>query len=503
MKTTKLGVLETFAVGTQHTGVTLEEGEKVSILRDPANPEFTTAIRVVAARDRTAGFLPRRTSDWLAPLMDRGWVVLEAHVAAEPERLSARLKLTVRLTPKGRHILEVPEEPRTPAEELHAEVVAHWPPRKAVDREILSELRDRVETGIVGAVLPETRLLLETRPAPSRSRGKTRRSTTPGDPVATARRLLGGAEIGEPVTSGNLALYPVMLPEQPGPEVVPFDVARARGEVEITEVDRGGTVNELRVTNTGKTPVLLPQGLVVVGGKQDRMIAVGVVVLPGEKRTVPVNCVEAGRWSWEAGHMESRRMATPSMRRHTGAARAERVAACQRMVWDEVQELQCAMGAFSSTEALDEVYEQVDLADARQLLGTLPGGACGFVAAAGPEILGCDLFGSPELLAPVRDRLVEAWALESRTREADGSDHPLPEEIGRLLDEAAAAARPSGEDMGPGADRVLVEGPGLRGSLLLHGESLLHGSLFPADGCCAAPRPPPDPPAPGPARQKL
>ena len=481
MKTKKLGTLETLAVGTQHTGVELEEGQKVTLLREPAHPDTPTAIRVVAAHDRTAGFLPRRTADWLAPLMDRGWVELKAHVAGEPDRLSAPLKVTVHLSPKGRHLLEVPEEPMTPAEELHAEVLAHWPPVKATDREMIAELRDRVELGTAGPVLPETRLLLETRPAPSRKRRSTRRARTSGDPVTTARRILETARIGEPLVSGNLALHPVTLPAAPSPEVVSFDVAHARGEVEITEVDRGGTVNALRVVNTGASPVLLPQGLVVVGGKQDRMIAVAVVVFPGERRVVPVNCVEAGRWSWETGRMRPRRVATPSLRRNPSSCRADAVGSLQGEVWEEVACLYRTMNCISSTETLDEVYEQVDLVDARELLEGLPGEACGFVATAGSRLLGCDLFGSPGLLAPVRERLVEAWALESRAFPPEDTTVPEPGELAELLGEVSDALRPSNEDMGPGAVRLLVEAPSVQGSLLLHGEVLLHGSLFPTD----------------------
>ncbi len=481
MRTRRLGTVESAAVGTEQTGVVLSEGERVQILRDSASPNSATAIRVVAAGDRTAGFLPRRVTRWLAVLMDRGWVTVKGTVTGEPKHLSVPVELTIRLTPKGAHILEVPAEDPTPAEALHGRVLEHWPPRRNAAREALERIRGKAGTGAAGPVLPETRLLLEI--AHSKQRGAAKRTTkrVAAEPVRAARRIVESARVGEPLTSGNLALFPVHMSPEAAPDIIPFDEAHAQGHVIITEVDRDGTVNELIVVNEGPSAVLLPQGLVLVGGKQDRMVAVPVLILSGQRRRVAVNCVEAGRWGWESGGMVPRRVATSSMRRRVSSVPEGTVAQHQSDVWGEVRRMKRAYRLSSVTDAMDELYEQVDLADVPELLDGIPDDASGLVATTGPRLLGCDLFGAPELMAPMAPRLVESWAVEAGMQGRVEGEAPGSEELADLLIDAASRATPSGENAGDGATRLLVKTRRLQGTILLRGETLLHMSLFPAN----------------------
>jgi hypothetical protein len=68
--------------------------------------------------------------------------------------------------------------------------------------------------------------------------------------------------------------------------------------VNVKEAREGGTVNTLYVTNSGRKPLYLMAGEVVLGGQQDRTLARDTIVPPG-KRNVPVTvfCVEHGCWS--------------------------------------------------------------------------------------------------------------------------------------------------------------------------------------------------------------
>ncbi len=69
----------------------------------------------------------------------------------------------------------------------------------------------------------------------------------------------------------------------------------AKGTVRVVET---GSVNELRIENSGDEDVFIQSGDIVKGGRQDRVLTVSFV-LPQKSGEVPVAayCVEHGRWS--------------------------------------------------------------------------------------------------------------------------------------------------------------------------------------------------------------
>ena len=69
----------------------------------------------------------------------------------------------------------------------------------------------------------------------------------------------------------------------------------AKGTVRVAET---GSVNELRIENTGDEDVYVQSGDMVKGGRQDRVLTVSFV-LPRKSGEMPVAayCVEHGRWS--------------------------------------------------------------------------------------------------------------------------------------------------------------------------------------------------------------
>jgi len=480
MRTRKIGKLNCVAVLGETGDTVLSGGMTVRIQRDPGDAAASMAVRVAGDDDRTLGYLRRSLTLWLAPLMDRGWLVVGATVTGAPEGRSLPLELDLRLTERGHQILAPVEEDPTPAEELHAEVISHWPAGNKRQRDAMEAIRERVRRGEAGPVLPETRMLLEVDPVRRRTSTKRKKGENAAAAVETVRRILEGARVEEALSSGNLALFPVRLPAEEAPDVAPFDAAHAAGHVTVTETGRGGNVNELIVANTGPSAVLLPQGLVLVGGKQDRMVAVAVLIPAGRKRRVPVNCVEAGRWSWESARMAPRRVATPSIRKSVSSVPAQHVADMQHEVWDQVACLSHRLESFSATRSMDEIYEGIKLADTGALLLQMPEDACGLVATASGRLLGCDLFGSAGLMAPMRQRLVESWAVEARMQGVGDDGSPESEEMAALLLDAVEGVRLANEKCDNGVTRLVVESPRHSGAILLRGQHLLHMSLFPA-----------------------
>ena len=72
--------------------------------------------------------------------------------------------------------------------------------------------------------------------------------------------------------------------------------------------------NVLRVENNGTLPVLLLDGEILSGAKQDRVVRSSVLVGEGSQVVVPVYCVERGRWDRSLASLKTKAHSPPSLR---------------------------------------------------------------------------------------------------------------------------------------------------------------------------------------------
>ena len=106
----------------------------------------------------------------------------------------------------------------------------------------------------------------------------------------------------------------------------------------MTELDDGAEVPELLLLNTGNLPVLLVEGEMLLGGKQNRALNLSVLCRQGMITTLAVSCVESGQWgqpkaaSRSAHHanFELRRAKTVSTISQRGAAVEDRCSRSDR-----------------------------------------------------------------------------------------------------------------------------------------------------------------------------
>ena len=82
------------------------------------------------------------------------------------------------------------------------------------------------------------------------------------------------------------------------------------------EVSENGDVPHLSVTSTCDQPILIPEGEILVGAKQNRVVNITVLVAPRSRFKLPVNCVEQGRWHYRPRHFTSEFGA--ALREHPG-----------------------------------------------------------------------------------------------------------------------------------------------------------------------------------------
>jgi hypothetical protein len=117
-------------------------------------------------------------------------------------------------------------------------------------------------------------------------------------------------------------------------------------ERKMVAVHETGDVNNLAIENLSDEEVFVQSGDIVKGGRQDRVLALDLIVPPKSgKIQIASFCVEQGRWSGrgqeEAGQFASSRKALNSKELKIAAKHS----ASQREVWDKVAQSQARLSA--------------------------------------------------------------------------------------------------------------------------------------------------------------
>ena len=296
---------------------------------------------------------------------------------------------------------------------------------------------------------------------------------------------LARIHLGKPQTHRNLFLFPLLTQEGRGPSYLTLDEALRAGCARVTETSAHGSVPELRFVNDCERPVLLLDGEDLLGAKQNRILNVSVLAPAKTTLTIPVSCVEAGRW--HATSSEFR----PSGRAHFASGRAAKLQAVsaslresrsyrgdQGKVWADIEVMAQAMDAPSPTHAAEALYEtHRDRLDGYQrAFAPLPGQA-GALFAVGEIVVGLDLFDAPPTLAKSMPKLVESYALDAIARNSEPPHEPPREAAIRFLDALGSARTERYPPVGLG-ETLRMTSPALSGAALAVDERVIHLCAF-------------------------
>src|SRR5262245_18260613 len=103
-------------------------------------------------------------------------------------------------------------------------------------------------------------------------------------------------QVSGPYRHENLTVFLVHSKDQDKRDFLTLDEGLKDGVVKITEMDQEA-VRELQLDNQSDRPLYLQEGERLYGGKQDRIIALSLVVPPKSGKVgVPTFCIEQSRW---------------------------------------------------------------------------------------------------------------------------------------------------------------------------------------------------------------
>ncbi len=317
------------------------------------------------------------------------------------------------------------------------------------------------------------------------------------------RRSLDGVEISPPQAHAGLTVW-FLLGGAERADYDRLDEALANGRARIRETDVG-SVPELTFSNDGDRPVLLADGEELLGGLQNRSLNLSILAPARATITIPVSCMEAGRWGYTdqpsqharhsqprgdlggSGHIMNARLrmqrtaaVSDSLRRAAGSRRSDQAA-----LWAEIDEFAAALDAPSSTGALNRAFEQYGSAlgeyeRALQPRGSAARRACGAIFAIDGAEHGLDLFDARPTFQGLFPKLIRSWSLDAIVARRRGRT-PAPAAFNPriLLDRLARLGCRVYPAVGRGADaRLTQRGSRLHGAALLADGRAVHVSAF-------------------------
>ncbi len=297
---------------------------------------------------------------------------------------------------------------------------------------------------------------------------------------------LDGLKMGRKQSYRNLALFPLLFTYSLELDYLLLDEALAEGLIEVVEVDKEGSVPELKVINRSSRMVLILDGEELVGAKQNRIINTTIMIQANSTTIVPVSCVEQGRWSYDSPQFHSsERMMSSALR----AMKAEQVSysvrasgefrADQCAIWDGIAEKASRRGAESPSMAMSGIYEK-DMPSIRQYMRHFRpvDSQAGAVFMIDGKVVGMDSFGNPDSFSKVFNKLVKSYALDAVDWYDPEKEHKaLKSDATRFLKAAHAAQIESRPSVGLGTD-IRLESSKITGFALALEDRILHLCIF-------------------------
>jgi len=237
--------------------------------------------------------------------------------------------------------------------------------------------------------------------------------------IKTLKGYLGSLKVGRPITYENLTLFSVTDGDSQALSYLLLEEALATGKLRVVESGEG-TVPELLLVNETDRMVFLMDGEALVGAKQNRTLNTSILAAANSSFSVPVSCVEQGRWAFTSREMHGGSISYPDLRKlknrsvHESLRYSRSYRSDQGRIWQSVHAKLEAMEVRSPTANMEEAYRthESSIQDYTNSL-PYPEGACGVVAAIGGRIACADLFDSAKTLAKLWFRLVSSYAMDA------------------------------------------------------------------------------------------
>lgn len=204
----------------------------------------------------------------------------------------------------------------------------------------------------------------------------------------------------------NLKVIPIRAKSNPGnaglDSIITLGKALQSGLVTVTERGSASTENVhwLRINNKSNRPLYISSGEIMIGGRQDRMIARDTILIPnGHDQYVTAMCVEEGRWSKKEKKFAYGKYADPRLRKVLDQSGNQ--VKIWKEIFDQLQETKSPSPTLGYVAPRMDKKNSLVMDDFLQFfmhkIDRSDSSVVGIICISGDNILGTDIFSSSNL----------------------------------------------------------------------------------------------------------
>jgi len=178
-------------------------------------------------------------------------------------------------------------------------------------------------------------------------------------------------------------------------------------------------VNSLLVENFSNKPLLIVNGEIFDGAKQDRVANESVFILNNSSAEIRVSCIEQGRWAYKTkAFSRGKNMFNYHSKgvkdlHNNSIKHNQQSGSIQDNVWSSIQNKQMRMGVSSRTGSVNDTYEKFEesISSLRKNI-TEEDNQVGLLVMIPGKYIGLDLFISNEIFCKYKERLYKSHLIE-------------------------------------------------------------------------------------------
>jgi hypothetical protein len=303
---------------------------------------------------------------------------------------------------------------------------------------------------------------------------------------SSLEKFLANIEFGEAQHISNMTIIPVFLRSNGHKSYITLSQALKHNYIQITEVNEGGSVPELYLSNFSDKRIIIFEGEELRGAKQNRILNATILVDANAALKIPVSCVESGRWSYKTKHFDEADYIAPvhlrdSLKRSVSSSlmSGNKFESDQSNVWSKIEEVHHNFDTVSNTRAMADSFEfkRPEIEDFLSRIQVLEYQK-GVVYAFNGKIKGIDFVSSRRIFKEYSQKLFRGIAMDAimlrRHDKGNKFDIQMLQELKKMVFESKATVHKSvglGDDLRFGDSLI-------NGSALIHEKAVVYMSAY-------------------------
>ncbi|MDO1448420.1 hypothetical protein Q0590_19245 [Rhodocytophaga aerolata] len=164
-----------------------------------------------------------------------------------------------------------------------------------------------------------------------------------------------------PVDGAKLQIYTLHAAAEFSKPVIELSQALSKELAQITEIDTAGSVQELTVINQSECYLLIYEGSLLKGSKQNRVVNATLLLPPFSKNVIPASCVEQGRWRYSSPTFAKSEHDAPLFMRkciREDIYSSRNLRGNQASLWKAVSNYSDSKKVYSQSSDFDDIYSR-------------------------------------------------------------------------------------------------------------------------------------------------